>query len=202
MHARPCVPAPGGRPMDGWIARAAAAGQGHTKGTRGRETARIVAQLGPGPGRSPPLIQLFAVANSLEMPTGRPEQCAETGEAEVALGVLLCRPSVTYTNGSRSLSCSLFPLSRAIYPPHCPPRSTPHAVGRLLLLLRVPACLPFPRRSRQDPHAVVGEVVASKSSLAWVGCCCELHSIGFQSNQEQRQIRGFLESGRSIKSQV
>jgi len=62
-----------------------------------------VAQLGPGPGRSPPLIPLFAVANSLEMPTGR---CSapETGEAEVALGVLLCRPSVGHIYQRLSLA--------------------------------------------------------------------------------------------------
>ena len=31
MHARPCEPSPGGRPMDGWIARAA----GHRAGAQG-----------------------------------------------------------------------------------------------------------------------------------------------------------------------
>ena len=161
-----------------------------------------MAQLGPGPGRSPPLIPLFAVANSLEMPTGR---CSapETGEAEVALGVLLCRPSVGHIYQRLSLAFLLarFSLCPGPYIHHTVrARSTPHAVG-LLLLLRVPACLPaFP--SPLAARSTCSSRSSSKQEKPCLGWLLLRASIYRLSNQEQRQIRGFLESGRSIKSQV
>lgn len=77
----------------------------------------------------------------------------------------------------------------AIYPPRCP-RST-HPMPCLLLL---PACLPFPRRSRQDPHAVVGVGAASNKGgrerglgLSLVSSCVlALPWIGFQIGNNDR----------------
>jgi len=125
---RPGGPGRGGRPRASWHSRAGAA--------------RATPTTGPAFFQAPTVSRC------------RPAAAArvETGEAGGRWRPACRFAPVPYTNGSSSLSLCPGDISTALPLP----RSTPHHTGRALL---VPACLPpcppFPRRSRQDPHAVV-----------------------------------------------
>lgn len=113
----------------------------------GRPRASIVAQVG-GPD-DPHHSSRFS---SRQQSRDADRRCRQARGRGGGGSVLPALPPSHVPTAPRSLSL----CPGAIYPPRCP-RST-HPMPCLLLL---PACLPFPRRSRQDPHAVVGVGAAS-----------------------------------------